>query len=242
MVRLKSPIKTAPSASHAGIAPVMTSAIIVAMHEARSVSPRPGFTSGACGRAAGNCGVSVVGITLGVSVIGAGVGFTPLEKAADFSPVRKDAFSNGAKELNSSLTGFTLIEVMIVMGIIVIVASIAFPNITAYRKQARKNQVKANLQTIRSAIETWCLIKGSYPAYADVSDNTGKVLSGNMPANSFSEHNKWGATEPKNIVYDMTGVQKGGLAAGGGLGWCYNKTTGEFWANTRTDGVNENEF
>lgn len=118
----------------------------------------------------------------------------------------------------------------------------AYPNFLKLRTTARVSQLRANLHTIRTAIDTQTLITGEYPPWSDVSNNQGNIIKGGMPDNEFSTVNKWQQASPRNIVYDMTGAQKGALAWGGGLGWCYNAQTGEFWANTRTQGVNENEF
>ena len=47
--------------------------------------------------------------------------FTPLEKITNFNPVRKDSFSNGVNR-RSSLTGFTLIEILLGLTIFSIIA------------------------------------------------------------------------------------------------------------------------
>ncbi len=48
--------------------------------------------------------------------------FTPLEKITNFNPVRKDSFSNGVNR-RSSLTGFTLIEILLGLTIFSIIAA-----------------------------------------------------------------------------------------------------------------------
>jgi len=51
--------------------------------------------------------------------------------------------------------GFTLVEIMIVVAIIAILASIAIPNFIAYRKTAQMNACIANLKQLDSATEAW---------------------------------------------------------------------------------------
>ncbi|MBI4335969.1 MAG: type II secretion system protein [Candidatus Omnitrophica bacterium] len=139
---------------------------------------------------------------------------------------------------------FTLVEIMITVAIIGMLVSIAIPNFLIAQKNVKISQVKANLQTIRAAIDTYNLVNGTSPPWSDVSDNNGKILRDRtIPENPFSTESKWSKqTTPRNIVYNLRGSEKGTLAWGGGLGWSYNENTGEFWANTRTPGVNENEF
>jgi general secretion pathway protein G len=60
--------------------------------------------------------------------------------------------------------GFTLIEVMLVMVIIVILASFAVVGLGNARDKARKNQAKAQVEIFRSAIESYCNDINDYPS------------------------------------------------------------------------------
>jgi prepilin-type N-terminal cleavage/methylation domain-containing protein len=51
--------------------------------------------------------------------------------------------------------GFTLVEIMIVVAIIGMLASIAVPNFMKARTMARQKSCISNLQSIDGAIETW---------------------------------------------------------------------------------------
>ena len=51
-------------------------------------------------------------------------------------------------------SGFTLVELMIVMAIIAILATIAVPSYTANIKHAREAVLKEDLHTMRSAIDS----------------------------------------------------------------------------------------
>lgn len=55
----------------------------------------------------------------------------------------------------NSSSGFTLIEIMIVVAIIGLLAAIAIPNFAKMRQNAQKQACIMNLQTIDSAKEAW---------------------------------------------------------------------------------------
>lgn len=68
--------------------------------------------------------------------------------------------------------GFTLVEVMIVCGIIGMVAAIGIPNFIRYREASRRSVCVANLKQMQDAKTQWAFEKGKKatdsPAEADL--------------------------------------------------------------------------
>jgi general secretion pathway protein G len=60
--------------------------------------------------------------------------------------------------------GFTLLELLIVMTVIGILATIAIPSLVQYPIRAKEAVLKTNLREIRSNLEKYYADKGRYPA------------------------------------------------------------------------------
>ena len=93
-------------------------------------------------------------------------------------------------------TGFTLIEIMIVVAIIGILAAIAIPNYVHARLQAQRTTCITNLQTIDGAKQQWALAARvsptAIPGISEIQPYMGRGTSGTAPtcpadsANSFA--------------------------------------------------------
>lgn len=66
--------------------------------------------------------------------------------------------------------GFSLVELMIVVGIVGILAAIAVPNFTEFALRARHSEAKANLSTLYAAE---VIFRSEYGSYSSVFDSIG---------------------------------------------------------------------
>jgi prepilin-type N-terminal cleavage/methylation domain-containing protein len=82
-------------------------------------------------------------------------------------------------------SGFTLVEIMIVVAIIGLLAAIAIPNFARARTTSQANACINNLRQIDGAKQTWGLehnvIPNATPADTDVSPYLGRGSSGQLP-------------------------------------------------------------
>jgi prepilin-type N-terminal cleavage/methylation domain-containing protein len=60
-------------------------------------------------------------------------------------------------------TGFTLIELLIVVAIIAILAAIAVPNFLEAQVRAKVGRVKADMRSVRTAVESYFIDHNKYP-------------------------------------------------------------------------------
>ncbi len=92
------------------------------------------------------------------------------------------SFRGVMKRLPSSRRGFTLVEIMIVVAIIALLASIAVPNFLRARKRSQATRILSDLRVLDSAIDEYAMennkTTGTTPAFTDLKSylKTGSVL------------------------------------------------------------------
>lgn len=67
--------------------------------------------------------------------------------------------------MKKSASGFTLIELMIVVAVIAILAAIAYPSYSEYVRKARRGQAKADLVEYAQVAERWRTVHNTYVGF-----------------------------------------------------------------------------
>lgn len=147
--------------------------------------------------------------------------------------------SREAEEGSERKRGFTLIELMIVIGVIGLLTSIVMPRFTDSTDAAKAAQVHGNLHNIQTAIDMFNVVEGEYPKY-------GEDIGGGSGGNTFSEtfekyYSKGRIPETpaggkgislekadREKVYDWKDRELQG-------GWLYNETDGKLYARLQED-------
>lgn len=165
---------------------------------------------------------------------------------------------------DSKYSGFTLVELVMVVGLLVILAAIAIPNFIDFRKDAKNSTTQAALGSLRSAIviasasiqtrEDPSRPTPKFPTFKEMQENAfledHPVLKGNkiVEGPGGIPKNPW--TQPTlpaiqfNKIFNCQGPKGTEHPTEKNQGWCYLESTGEIWANSSLNGdaLAENTF
>ena len=141
-------------------------------------------------------------------------------------------------------SGFTLVEILIVVIILGILAAIVIPQFTNASTDARKNSTTSLLQTLRSQIELYKLQHNDVAP--DITDSTNQWTKlttqtesdGTAPEAGDTVFGPYLQAAPRN---PLNGNTTCAAAPAAGVGFVYNTTTGKLWATgvTATNYFNE---
>jgi len=141
---------------------------------------------------------------------------------------------------------FTLVEILIVVIILGILASIVIPHFANASDQAKRSSLVSTLQSLRSQVELYMLQHGDKAPPLDASDWTsltdqttysGKTLGPYLtftPANPLN-----GFSDVQTVTVDVAG---GDSVGGSNIGFVYNSRTGKLWATNHAGDKVYNEI
>lgn len=135
------------------------------------------------------------------------------------------------KPLERPASGFSLVELIIVLAILAILAALVIPQFTSATDESRANALKMNLFRIRQQIDVYKQEHGQYPTL----ERFAAQLTGPTdPAGQTVAHDQAGALGPylrevpRNPMNDLNTVSDG---EPGTSGWYFNPDNGDFHAN-----------
>lgn len=124
-------------------------------------------------------------------------------------------------------SGFTLVEILIVVIILGILAAIVIPQFTEASNDARLSSMTSDLQTVRGQLELYKVQHlDTYPAFDTfVAQMTGTTdINGDAAGSDFGPYLLRVPTNP------FTNTNTIGADQAGATGWYYNEATGSFTA------------
>ncbi|HIJ66729.1 MAG TPA: type II secretion system protein [Planctomycetes bacterium] len=136
---------------------------------------------------------------------------------------------------NKKNSGFTLVEILIVVVILGILAAIVIPQFTQASTEARENSLKANLQTIRSQIELYKIQHNdNEPTFANFTAQMTQQTD--IAGNAGTDFGPYLQQIPVNPFTNANALDNSGTAGDGVGDWEYDETDGSFYADdTGTD-------
>ena len=131
-------------------------------------------------------------------------------------------------------SGFTLVEILIVVVILGILAAVVIPQFTDASVSAKESSLKSNLQTVRGQIELYkAQHTGALPG-ADSGTTFIEALTGTTNvagSSSGSDYGPYLQQMPTNPFNDLATVGEDGTAGDNGHGWEFSSTAGSFYAD-----------
>jgi general secretion pathway protein G len=103
-------------------------------------------------------------------------------------PMYKNTYESGERQRAAS-RGFTLLELIVVMAIIMILAGIAVGRYQQSLRHAHEVALKTDLYIMRDAIQKYAEDKGQWPGSLD-DLKTGKYI-GDVPTDPFTNQKNW---------------------------------------------------
>jgi general secretion pathway protein G len=131
-------------------------------------------------------------------------------------------------------SGFTLVEILIVVVILGILAAIVIPQFTEASTEAKTSSLCTDLQTMRSQIELYKIQHNDNPPSlaSFVAQMTAQT---DIAGAAGTDYGPYLQKIPTNQFNDDDTVEASGAIGDGGGGWEYDETTGAINADDDTD-------
>ena len=133
-------------------------------------------------------------------------------------------------------SGFTLVEILVVVVVLGILAAIVIPQFTPAATEAKTSRICSDLQVMRLAIELYEVQHNDdLPgAAAGVSFQQAMTQKTNADGalNPAGPYGPYLQKVPTNPFNELDTIEIDGVIGGGTHGWHFNSTTGQFHADT----------
>jgi general secretion pathway protein G len=142
---------------------------------------------------------------------------------------------------SSARRAFTLVEILIVVIILGILAAIVVPQFGAASEDARKTNMRNQLQTLRGTAELYRvehrdtaapLVAQGWALFTSKTDVNGNV----DPAGRLGPYMQ---SPPVNPLTNSSAIVAVGTGASTGNGWFYNEQTGQFFGANRSGAMSD---
>ncbi len=136
------------------------------------------------------------------------------------------------RQVRRKATGFTLIEVLIVVVILAILAVAVVPQFTDSSEDAKESTALMNLHTLRSQIQLYRLQHNGLTPSDDLSELTTQTDASGNAGTEFGPYLQFIPENPftgSNKVRPTTNNPPTAASGAADAGWLYHKATGNIW-------------
>jgi len=143
-------------------------------------------------------------------------------------------------KMRTKKSGFTLVEILIVVVILGILAAIVIPQFTDAASQANESALASNLQAVRGQIELYKIQHNdNLPTLTITEAMTNKTYADGTIGDGNGSYDRYMREIPVNPFNNLNDVVEAATtpaAATNGTGWFFNTTDGDILANDLING------